>query len=60
MPIPGTKHVKYLSENADAAKIELDTSEVELLNHTKQNFEVKGIRYSEEGSEFAVRLAELM
>lgn len=49
VPIPGTKHVKYLSENADAAKIILDSSEIELLNRTKQNIEVKGNRYSEEG-----------
>ena len=32
VPIRGTEHVKYLSENADADKIVLEKSEVELLN----------------------------
>lgn len=49
VPIPGTKHIQYLSENANAAKIILDPSEIERLNHTNQNFEVKGSRYSQEG-----------
>ena len=49
VPIPGTKHIKYLAENAGSAKIILDKDEIELLNRSKQDFKIKGNRYSEEG-----------
>ena len=49
VPIPGTKNIKYLAENADAAKILLDKDDIDLLNNTKNDFKVKGNRYSEEG-----------
>lgn len=49
VPIPGTKHIKYLTENVGAAKIVLDKDEIELLNSSNRNFKIKGNRYSEEG-----------
>ena len=49
VPIPGTKHSHYLTENARAADIVLDEADVELLNGLHQHVEIKGGRYSEEG-----------
>lgn len=49
VPIPGTKHISYLAENAQAADIALDKSDVALLNDIHQRVEIKGGRYSEEG-----------
>ncbi len=49
VPIPGTKHINYLTENAHAADIVLDKADVELLNNVHQRVEIKGGRYSEEG-----------
>jgi len=49
VPIPGTKHVSYLTENAQAADIVLDGSDIALLNDIHQRVEIRGGRYSEEG-----------
>ncbi|MFK8259342.1 aldo/keto reductase [Erwinia sp. AnSW2-5] len=49
VPIPGTKHTGYLAENAQAADIVLDGSDIALLNDIHQRVEIKGGRYSEEG-----------
>jgi len=49
VPIPGTKHLNYLSENAQAADIIMAAPDIELLNHIHQRVEIKGGRYSEEG-----------
>ncbi|MBD2796389.1 aldo/keto reductase [Xenorhabdus sp. 18] len=49
VPIPGTKNVNYLVENAGAAEIKLDTVDLEALNNIRNYFTVKGNRYSEEG-----------
>lgn len=49
VPIPGTKHISYLAENAQAADIALDKSDVALLNDIHQRVDIKGGRYSEEG-----------
>jgi len=49
VPIPGTKHISYLSENAGATDIILDKSDIELLNDIHQRVGIKGNRYSEEG-----------
>ncbi|WP_299999637.1 aldo/keto reductase [uncultured Cedecea sp.] len=49
VPIPGTKHIRYLIENAQAADIILDKSDIALLNDIHQRIEIKGGRYSEEG-----------
>lgn len=49
VPIPGTKHINYLTENAHAADIMLDKSDVDLLSNIHQRIEIKGGRYSTEG-----------
>ncbi|CDG19723.1 Aldo-keto reductase yakc [NADP+] [Xenorhabdus poinarii G6] len=49
VPIPGTKKMSYLVENAGAAAIELDRTDLETLNNTRNTFTVKGNRYSEDG-----------
>jgi len=49
VPIPGTKQLVWLKENARAAEIELEEADVRLLNDLHQRIEVKGGRYSDEG-----------
>jgi len=49
VPIPGTKSEKYLAENAAAANLVLDISDIEALNTLQRTIEIKGSRYSEEG-----------
>ena len=49
VPIPGTKQIAYLTENAQAADIELEEEDIGMLNAVHQQIEVKGGRYSEEG-----------
>ncbi|MBP2199291.1 aldo/keto reductase [Pantoea cypripedii] len=49
VPIPGTKHTCYLTENARAADILLESSDIALLNDIHQRVEIWGGRYSEEG-----------
>lgn len=49
IPIPGTKHTSYLTENAQAAEIVLQGADIALLNDIHQRVEIKGGRYSEEG-----------
>ena len=49
VPIPGTKQIAYLTENAQAADIKLEEQDLRLLNSLHQQIEVKGGRYSEEG-----------
>ncbi|BCQ36656.1 MULTISPECIES: aldo/keto reductase [Erwinia] len=49
VPIPGTKHISYLTENAQAANIVLEATDITLLNNIHQRVEIKGGRYSEEG-----------
>lgn len=49
VPIPGTKHIHYLEENAMAAELVLDEADVVLLNNLHQRIQVQGDRYSEEG-----------
>lgn len=49
VPIPGTKQIAYLTENAEAAAIELEEEDLRMLNRIPQQIEVKGGRYSEEG-----------
>ncbi|HCM9092579.1 TPA: aldo/keto reductase [Enterobacter kobei] len=49
VPIPGTKHTRYLAENAHAAEVILEKSDVESLNNIHRKIEIKGERYSEEG-----------
>ncbi|WP_315311457.1 aldo/keto reductase [Pantoea vagans] len=49
VPIPGTKQIAYLTENAQAADIRLEEDDVRLLNTIHQQIEIRGGRYSEEG-----------
>lgn len=45
VPIPGTKHIKYMKENAQATEVKLTEEEVGRLNVLNQ--EVAGARYPE-------------
>ncbi len=49
VPIPGTRHRKYLDENIRATEIELAAGEIELLESTFSPGAVKGDRYTAEG-----------
>ena len=49
VPIPGTKHNSYLTENAHAADVILENSDIAMLNDIHQRIEIRGGRYSEEG-----------
>jgi aryl-alcohol dehydrogenase-like predicted oxidoreductase len=48
-PIPGTKRVRYLEENADAANLELTPDDLEELDQAFRPGAVKGTRYPEAG-----------
>jgi len=47
IPIPGTKHVKYVEENAVAADIKLSTNVIMRLNELINDSSVQGERYNE-------------
>jgi aryl-alcohol dehydrogenase-like predicted oxidoreductase len=47
VPIPGTKRVSYLEENAAAADIELTSEELAALEDAVSGHEVAGTRYAE-------------
>jgi aryl-alcohol dehydrogenase-like predicted oxidoreductase len=47
IPIPGTKHRKYLEENAGATDILLTISDLENIDHLLSRFPNVGPRYSE-------------
>lgn len=49
VPIPGTKHTSYLTDNARAVDIILEAADVALLNDIHQRVEIRGARYSEDG-----------
>lgn len=49
VPIPGTRHTRYLAENAQASDIILEPADIILLNHLHQYVTIRGERYSEEG-----------
>ena len=49
VPIPGTKQLGYLVENAQAAQVVLEAADVTLLNSLHQRVQVRGARYTEEG-----------
>jgi aryl-alcohol dehydrogenase-like predicted oxidoreductase len=46
-PIPGTKRVKYLEENAGAADVKLSTGDLAKINSVFPSDAVKGTRYPE-------------
>ncbi|MEJ5063973.1 MULTISPECIES: aldo/keto reductase [unclassified Erwinia] len=49
VPIPGTKNAQYLVENAAAADLVLDASDIVMLNNIHRKIAIKGSRYTEEG-----------
>lgn len=49
VPIPGTKHQKYLEENVAATRIQLTDHDMQTLNHIFEPQAVAGDRYTEEG-----------
>lgn len=49
VPIPGTRRIKYLEENAAASDIILTDAEVLRLERDLSNLQVKGQRYTDEG-----------
>ena len=49
VPIPGTKRIKYLEENAAAASITLSANESAVLEQALSNLPVSGERYAAEG-----------
>jgi aryl-alcohol dehydrogenase-like predicted oxidoreductase len=48
VPIPGTKHMKYLEENVRAVEMHLPESAWSTLDKALSSFEVAGARYLEE------------
>jgi aryl-alcohol dehydrogenase-like predicted oxidoreductase len=48
VPIPGTKRIKYLEENAAAAKIKLSSEELKRINDAVPFGVTKGPRYAEQ------------
>jgi aryl-alcohol dehydrogenase-like predicted oxidoreductase len=47
VPIPGTKHVKYLEENAKAVDLKLPNSTWNSLDQVLQSIQIAGERYPE-------------
>lgn len=47
IPIPGTKNINYLIENSKSSDLNINVSDIELLNNYK--FNTKGQRYNPEG-----------
>jgi aryl-alcohol dehydrogenase-like predicted oxidoreductase len=52
VPIPGTKHVRYLEENAQAAVLQLSEEVWSELDRALASFAVAGERYPEEALKF--------
>jgi aryl-alcohol dehydrogenase-like predicted oxidoreductase len=48
VPIPGTKHVKYVEQNAEAGGIELTEDELKQINEVFPQDAASGLRYPEE------------
>ena len=48
-PIPGTKRIKYLEENAGALSISLSKEELETINRIAPKNSAAGLRYPEQG-----------
>lgn len=49
VPIPGTKKIKYLEENAGASQLKLSFNDLEMLNNAAPKGYTKGTRYPEPG-----------
>ncbi len=46
VPIPGTKHVRYVEENADAAELQISTADLQRIGRTIDPGQVEGERYA--------------
>jgi Predicted oxidoreductases (related to aryl-alcohol dehydrogenases) len=49
VPIPGTKHVKYLDENVGSIEIELSADDLRQLDEIAPPGAAAGMRYAEGG-----------
>ncbi|WP_245686108.1 aldo/keto reductase [Terasakiispira papahanaumokuakeensis] len=49
VPIPGTKHLHYLEDNAGAPQVKLTAEDLKTINEATQTFIIAGERYTEEG-----------
>lgn len=49
VPIPGTKRIAYLEQNAAAADIKLPSADLEKLDYHTSSIDIVGERYTEEG-----------
>jgi len=52
VPIPGTKHLRHLEENAQAATLKLSENVWSLLESALGSFEVAGERYPKEAAQY--------
>jgi aryl-alcohol dehydrogenase-like predicted oxidoreductase len=48
VPIPGTKHIEYMKENAGAGDIQLDTDVIAELNELINEQTIVGRRYTDD------------
>lgn len=48
IPIPGTKRIKYLEENAKAADVDLSTGDIKLIEDLLKRYPNIGDRYNED------------
>ncbi|MEO8402451.1 MAG: aldo/keto reductase [Gammaproteobacteria bacterium] len=55
VPIPGTKHQKYLEENCSATDVHLTAEEIEILDSALPPDSIAGLRYSTEHLKFIDR-----
>lgn len=49
VPIPGTKRVKYIEENAAAVDLALSSQDIQLLNKLSEEYKIHGRRYHDFG-----------
>lgn len=49
VPIPGTRQLKYLRENADAVEVKLTLEDLERLESSLETIPISGARYTDEG-----------
>jgi aryl-alcohol dehydrogenase-like predicted oxidoreductase len=49
VPIPGTRHIRYLEDNAAAGELQLTADEIKTLDRAFPNGATKGLRYPELG-----------
>ncbi len=55
MPIPGTKHQKFLEKNVEAINISLSLADIKKLDEAIPPGKIAGHRYSEQQMKFVDR-----